>query len=252
MKNIRIHIQTLYLVIIILIIANIISNKNIILENNKIILKNMNETAEVTNLNKSIEELNLSHTEYSNYIQNSKKQIATALTNEGVETSEDELLETMASNIRRVLKARTSNATATADNITKGKTAWVNGELIVGNGVDNIDYAETVAPKLINLGTGTSFNVSGYEGYESFTIDNFIVGVTSGNAPIGGSSKHTCRPSAGGFTISKSYDSLNGILTIKGYTQTCGTRDDSSNSWVQTVTQTMTCFAYLYIDGLTE
>ena len=38
------------------------------------------------------------------------------------------------------MQARTSNATAIADNISKGKTAWVNGALITGTGVDNEVY----------------------------------------------------------------------------------------------------------------
>ena len=77
---------------------------------------------------------------YMNYIQTCKTKIATALTNEGVATSDQAKLETMAENISKVLQARTNKATATADNITQGKTAWVNGKLITGNGTDNNNY----------------------------------------------------------------------------------------------------------------
>ena len=41
-----------------------------------------------------------------------------------------------ADNIKGILKEVTKNATATADNISEGKTAWVNGELITGTGKD--------------------------------------------------------------------------------------------------------------------
>ena len=47
-----------------------------------------------------------------------------------------------ANNIKGIVKEVTKDATATADNITKGKTAWVNGELIVGNGNDNATHEE--------------------------------------------------------------------------------------------------------------
>ena len=99
--------------------------------------------------------------------------------------------------------------------------------------------------RVVNLGTGTSFNVSSYEGYKNFTANNFIVGASKGNSPVGSASKHTCRPKAGGFTISKTYTASTGVLKITGNTQTAGTIDDTSDSWLQTVSQTMTCFAYL-------
>ena len=40
-------------------------------------------------------------------------------------------------NIKGIVKEVTKNATATADNISEGKTAWVNGELVTGTGADN-------------------------------------------------------------------------------------------------------------------
>ena len=40
-------------------------------------------------------------------------------------------------NIKGIVKEVTKSATATADNISEGKTAWVNGELVTGTGADN-------------------------------------------------------------------------------------------------------------------
>ena len=64
-----------------------------------------------------------------------KKAIANAIGNAGgikpefsAETSVFE------DNIKGIVKEVTKSATATADNISEGKTAWVNGELITGNG----------------------------------------------------------------------------------------------------------------------
>ena len=46
---------------------------------------------------------------------------------------------TFGDSIKGIVKEVTKNATATADNISEGKTAWINGELVTGNGADN-DY----------------------------------------------------------------------------------------------------------------
>ena len=51
-----------------------------------------------------------------------------------------------ADNIKEIVKEVTKNATATADNISEGKTAWVNGTLITGNGKDNDSYKADSEP----------------------------------------------------------------------------------------------------------
>lgn len=70
-----------------------------------------------------------------------KKAIANAIGNAGgikpefsAETSVFE------DNIEGIVKEVTKNATATADNISEGKTAWVNGELVTGTGADNKEF----------------------------------------------------------------------------------------------------------------
>ena len=138
-KNIKILLTITIITIILLVgvIINLISNNKTQLLNKSQIIKEMSSSAQETELNNQINALNAEHTEYMNYVQTCKTQIATALTNEGVPTSNEAKLETMAENISKVLQARTADATATADNITEGKTAYVNGELIIGTGADN-------------------------------------------------------------------------------------------------------------------
>ena len=144
MKKERIILLIVIIISLIGISYTLILEKNIIAKNNKHIIKEMTESTQITDLNNQINSLNAEHTEYMNYKQTCKAKIATALTNEGVTTSNQVTLETMAGNISKVLQVRTSNATATADNITQGKTAYVNGKLIVGTA---LDY--TSNPKLI-------------------------------------------------------------------------------------------------------
>ena len=47
-----------------------------------------------------------------------------------------------ADNIKGILKEATKNATATADDIAEGKTAYVNGELLIGKNKKTIDILE--------------------------------------------------------------------------------------------------------------
>ena len=72
-----------------------------------------------------------------------KRKIAIAITNEKVETAQDASIDTMVANISKILQARTADATATANDISNGKTAYVNGELITGLG-SNSGYNKAV------------------------------------------------------------------------------------------------------------
>ena len=62
-----------------------------------------------------------------------------------------------ANNIKGILKEVTKNATATKDDIAEGKTAYVNGELITGNGVTagkgNLNLVSTTSNTTVGKGT---------------------------------------------------------------------------------------------------
>lgn len=141
MKEKKVIVILMLIIILLIVIIYTLISKNT-LNNQKMRLKEMSENEQVLILETHINNLQKSHTEYANYIQSCKEQIATALTNQKIATSEDETLETMAENIEKIFQVRTSDATATADNISEGKTAYVNGERIVGTGADNNSHYE--------------------------------------------------------------------------------------------------------------
>ena len=55
----------------------------------------------------------------------------------GIKPDDTAEVEIFGERIKGIVKEVTKDATATADNLTEGKTAWVNGEKIIGTGVDN-------------------------------------------------------------------------------------------------------------------
>lgn len=71
--------------------------------------------------------------------------------------------------IKGIVKEVTKNATATADNISEGKTAWINGELITGNGADNKSHYDQ-AKSDISI-TLSNLVVYGYE-YHNASSNN--------------------------------------------------------------------------------
>lgn len=117
------------IVLMIIILNALIGDKSIIKE--KQIIKEMTQSENESNLQTQLDNLNTAQEEYANNVQIYKKQIADAITNEGVATSQNDTGAVMATNIGKILSTKTT-ATATAEDIKQGKTAWVNGQLING------------------------------------------------------------------------------------------------------------------------
>ena len=129
----------------------------------------------------------------------------------------------------------------TASTISAGHAGYAE-ELYLGNGVDNITYVDKNAEilgynKSISLGTGTTFDVTSYENYESFTSDNFIVelksvksaNTTSINSESGG---NVLDASAifGGITVKKTYDATTGTLKITPTTARLTVQNSARNA----------------------
>ena len=225
MKNKKLLIISLTIVIIIL-IMQLILNKNRIINISDKMIKGMSSSVQETELNNQINSLNVEHTDYMNYIQSCKAKLANALTNEGVTTSNEATLETMAESISKVLQARTSDATATADNITKGCTAYVNGQLITGTGADNnLFYNLGMSDSTSNLTLSFSYT-NKEEGNKSYTTPSdcdFLIAIVSyATAGIKDSSNLSISGLPNMVEISKSMNyyidnTTNGFLIVYAY-----------------------------------
>lgn len=99
MKNKRLIFVLLLILNIILIGINYnVIDKNFIIIKESKVIKEMTETE----YDSQISELNKSHTNYADYVQTCKTAIASAITDMGIETSEEASVDTMVNNIRSI------------------------------------------------------------------------------------------------------------------------------------------------------
>ena len=111
------------------------------------------------------------------------------------------------------------------------------GDLKFGYDVESEKYgyyvtdregADTFFPfsggKPIYLGTGTTFDVSSYRGYENFTINNFIICASSVSTRTydgGGHDMGSYAGSSCSINPVGTYNPSNGVLTISGTSSSC-------------------------------
>ena len=194
-------------IIILLIIVNVVlvgiiysfitRKDNIII--GKQIIKDMSETEYET----QITQLNKSHEEYANTINEYKFKIAEAITNKGISTEITATADIVVENIEKILEVGTSDATATESDISSGKTAWVKGKLIIGSASNKSE------PKVVSIPSNSSWilsqTVSIGTGYENVYIHISNAGLADGSASTW-------------FNVT--YDSSTGICTLtnpRGY-----------------------------------
>ena len=71
----------------------------------------MSQNIQESDLQTQIDELNVSQEEYANNVQTYKRQIADAITSQGIPTSENDEGSVIATNINGILTAKTSDVT---------------------------------------------------------------------------------------------------------------------------------------------
>lgn len=144
--------------ILILISISLIFNKNIVLRNKKQILKEIDDSTQVTELNSSIDKLNSEHDEYKRYIENSKAQIAQALREKGVQTEDTASFEIIASSIRSI-----SNFTE----VITGSLTW-------GGRLTSRSIAVSKKPKLVVVISNVNIKSVDYWTDERGILDDYI------------------------------------------------------------------------------
>lgn len=171
--------KNIIIIIAIVIVLLVISSIRVLMIKEKLFnqdyyeMKKINESTEKVDLESQIVNLKNEMTEYEKYVQTCRNQIALALNKEKVTTSNDASLETIIQNLDKIVQARTKDATASEDYISNGKTAYVNGKKITGNG-SKFDVIELKGKKYIyNKGNMYDELTGGWtRAYSSGTVTN--------------------------------------------------------------------------------
>ena len=152
MKNKRVTILLIItnIILIAILYSFIRINGSIIKE--KQIIKEMSESTQVTDLNNQINALNTEHIEYMNYIQTCKAQLANAITDMGVETSENISIDTMVINIRSI------SGTSSGDDVVYVDGARSNGVAASSGSSINKTYTATKKCRILVVGGTQSYN----------------------------------------------------------------------------------------------
>ena len=224
-------------IIFIAIICNFVSKHgNMVKE--KQVIKEMTQSENEANLQTQIDALNAVQEEYALSVQAYKKQIAEAITSQGVSTSENDTGAVIATNIGKILSTKTV-ATATAAQILKGQTAWVNGAQVTGTMVDNGAVNKTLSAggsytipagyhngsgkvtvsTLASQTDGTATAAQILKGQTAYVDGKLVTGTMTNNGTVSKTLN-----AGGSYTIPAGYHSGSGKVTVNSLaSQTDGT-----------------------------
>ena len=141
-------------------VYTLISKINV--NNKKQVIKGMTQSENEANLNGQITQLNKSHTDYANYIDTNKTNLATVLRNAGVETNETDNFETMINNVSDILSIKANDnftlvLSATLKCINGGTYDYTGEREIIVTRTDGIISA-TVDTTSLTASTGSGDN----------------------------------------------------------------------------------------------
>lgn len=183
------------IILLCFIVISVMINQKRNIKKEQIIIKEMSETTQVSDLQEQINQLNASNTEYANYVQSCKQAIARAITNQGVETSEDSKIDTIIENIEKMATNKYNEGYTTCAS-EKPKTNLTLLTTVSGN--RNIRSTTVNVQELL-------------ENYSELTKDDFIICPTIISAGSGGDWNVNVSMSP-----SWSYNATTGVLTISG------------------------------------
>ncbi len=145
------------------------------------------------------------------FVSEGKALIASAITDKGVDTAADATFQTMADNIAAMAEKQYND----------GKKASLLKKVKLGSSLD------------------TTYNLTSYEGWKSFTNSNFSISVTS--ASITNSKSIGSEYTTTHYAPSYSYNATTGILTVSNYSFSTGSSKIHDNG--------MPCDIYLFYNG---
>lgn len=89
---------------------------------------------------------------------------------------------------------------------------WYKATLNISDNYTNEYVEQNNCKRIVYLGSGSTYDLSSYDGYTSFTNSNFIVGITSGG--IGCDTYMAGNGNRYSYSVKTSYNSSTGKLTI--------------------------------------